>query len=48
MGKGFAKWQAPTEHKKMDSKERKTDKKKLGGAEKGSPILAKENIILIY
>lgn len=35
MGKEFAKWQAPTENKKMDSKERKTEKKKLEGAEKG-------------
>lgn len=35
MGKEFAKWQAPTENKKMDSKGRKTEKKKLEGAEKG-------------
>lgn len=52
MGKEFAKWQAPTENKKMDSKERKTENKKLEGRKRGkaskSPILAEENIILIY
>lgn len=35
MGKEFAKWQAPTENKKMDSKERKTEKKKLEGRKRG-------------
>lgn len=29
MGKEFAKWQAPTENKKMDNRERKTGKKRL-------------------
>lgn len=36
MGKEFAKWQAPTENKKMDSKERKTEKKKLEGRKRGN------------